>query len=56
MSTSSDTRNPVERLAEEFLDRERRGEHPTLGEYVEHHPDLAAEIREMFPALLRWRS
>ena len=45
-------RNPVELLAEEFLDRKRRGEQPTLREYVERHPDLADEIRDLFPALL----
>ena len=33
MSTSSDASNPVELLAEEFLDRKRpRLEHPTLRE------------------------
>src|SRR5580704_15958616 len=52
MTTSSDARNPVEALAEEFLDRKRRGEHPTLREYVERHPELAVEIRDLFPALL----
>jgi len=52
MNTSSDARNPVEALAEEFLDRKRRGEHPTLREYVERYPELAAEIRDLFPALL----
>jgi hypothetical protein len=52
MTTSSDHRNPVEVLAEEFLDRKRRGETPTLREYVDRHPDLAGDIRELFPALL----
>ncbi len=52
MNTSDDTRNPVELLAEEFLDRKRRGEHPTLREYADRHPDLAAEIQDLFPALL----
>ncbi len=49
---ASDTRNPVEVLAEEFLSRKRQGETPTLREYVDRHPDLADEIRELFPALL----
>jgi WD40 repeat protein/serine/threonine protein kinase/tetratricopeptide (TPR) repeat protein len=52
MTASSDARNPVELLAEEFLDRKRRGEEPTLGEYLERYPDLAGEIRDLFPALL----
>ena len=52
MNTSSDARNPVELLAEEFLDRKRRGEHPTLREYVERHPDLADEIGDLVPALV----
>src|SRR5262245_2137872 len=52
MKTSSGERNPVELLAEEFLERKRRGERPTLQEYLERHPDLAEEIRDLFPALL----
>src|SRR4051812_6263627 len=38
-------------LAEEFIDRYRRGERPPLREYADRHPDLAAEIREVFPAM-----
>jgi eukaryotic-like serine/threonine-protein kinase len=45
-------RNPVEILAEEFLERYRRGERPAVTEYVDRHPDLSEEIREVFPALL----
>jgi WD40 repeat protein/tetratricopeptide (TPR) repeat protein len=52
MTTSSDQRNPVELLAEEFLDRKRRGERPTLQEYLDRHPELADEIRDLLPALL----
>jgi WD40 repeat protein/serine/threonine protein kinase len=52
MPASSDDRNPVERLAEEFLARKRRGEKPTLAEYTAQYPDLAGDIRELFPALL----
>src|SRR5947209_7773408 len=51
-ANSSDDRNPVERLAEEFLARRRRGEHPPLTEYVDRHPEWADEIRELFPALV----
>ena len=43
---------PGRALAEEFLDRKRRGEQPTLAEYVERYPELADEIRDLFPALL----
>src|SRR5215831_6548025 len=52
MTPSSDARNPVELLAEDFLERKRRGEHPTLQDYLERHPELADEIRDLFPALL----
>jgi serine/threonine protein kinase/WD40 repeat protein/Tfp pilus assembly protein PilF len=49
---ASPERNPVEALADEFLNRYRRGEHPSLTEYVRAHPDLADDIRELFPALV----
>jgi hypothetical protein len=52
MSDLSAGRDPVEALVEEFLDRKRRGERPTMDEYVRKHPDLAADIRELFPMLL----
>jgi eukaryotic-like serine/threonine-protein kinase len=42
---------PVDLLAEEFLARYRRGERPSITEYVTQHPDLAEEIREIFPTL-----
>ena len=38
-------------LAEAFSERRRRGERPTVDEYVALHPALEAEIREMFPML-----
>jgi serine/threonine protein kinase/WD40 repeat protein len=38
-------------LAEEFLERFRRGERPSLKEYTDNHPDLAAEIWKVFPAM-----
>jgi hypothetical protein len=52
MSGSCDERNPVEILADEFLARERRGERPSLTEYVVRYPELAAEIHELIPVRL----
>ena len=42
----------IEHLAEEFVARYRRGELPTITEYVAAHPLLATEIRELFPTLM----
>jgi serine/threonine protein kinase/tetratricopeptide (TPR) repeat protein/WD40 repeat protein len=38
-------------LAHEFAERYRRGERPALTEYTSRYPELAAEIRELFPAM-----
>jgi serine/threonine protein kinase/WD40 repeat protein len=53
MSTSgSESRSGlVMELAEEFLDRYRKGQRPPLREYIERHPELADEIRAVFPAM-----
>ena len=48
----SQSRDPVEVLAEEFLERRRRGERPSLKEYTDRYPDMADDIREVFPALV----
>ncbi|MDX2036943.1 MAG: serine/threonine-protein kinase [Isosphaeraceae bacterium] len=45
-------RNPVEILAEEFIERVRSGEAPEIAEYDARRPDLADEIRELFPLLV----
>lgn len=52
MHDGDEPRDPVEELAEEFLQRRRRGEHPSVAEYAETHPGLAERIRNLFPALL----
>ena len=52
MTTPSSERNPVELLAEEFLERYRRGENPELAAYIRQYPEHADEIRELFPVLL----
>jgi serine/threonine protein kinase/WD40 repeat protein/Tfp pilus assembly protein PilF len=38
-------------LAEEFANRYRRGERPSLTEYTDKYPQLAGQIRELFPAM-----
>ena len=43
----------LDRLAEEFADRFRRGERPALKEYTDRYPELAEEIRELFPAMVK---
>ena len=50
-SSSSSDRDPLERLAAEFLDRRRRGENPSPSEYAEQYPQWAEQILEFFPAL-----
>src|SRR5438309_1246231 len=50
--SSSSQRNPVEELAEEFLERCRCGERPTLTEYTNRYPELADQIRRLFPLLI----
>jgi WD40 repeat protein/serine/threonine protein kinase len=45
------SREPVERLAEEYLARLRGGERPDVEEYVARHPELAGPIRDLFSAL-----
>ncbi len=51
MNESVSDRDPVEVLAEEFRGRLRRGERPDVEDYARRHPDLAAAIRDLFPAL-----
>ena len=39
-------------LAHEFAERYRRGERPPVNEYTDRYPDLAGEIRDLFPTLV----
>src|SRR5262249_33804413 len=49
---SSDERDPIELLADEFLGEIRSGGRPAIEEYAARYPDLADAIRDLFPALL----
>ena len=51
MSDTTSDSDPLGPLAESFLDRLRRGEHPALSEFTDRHPELAERIRDLFPAL-----
>jgi serine/threonine protein kinase len=44
--------NLVDDLAEEFARRWREGEQPSIEEYANRFPQWAAQIREVFPAVL----
>ncbi len=49
--TPPDDRDPVDILAEEFADRLRRGEHPSVSDYAAAHPEHAEQLRELLPAV-----
>jgi WD40 repeat protein/serine/threonine protein kinase len=50
-SDSGSEPDPVEALAEEFLERQRRGERPDVAEYARRYPQWADRIRNVFRAL-----
>jgi len=52
MNESSSGPDLLNQLAYEFAERFRRGERPSLTEYTARYPDLAAEIRDLFPAMV----
>ena len=49
--TPLDDRDPIDVLAEEFADRLRRGEHPSVSDYAAANPDHAEQLRELLPAV-----
>lgn len=49
--TPLDDRDPVDVLAEDFADRLRRGEHPSVSDYAAKHPSHAAQLRDLLPAV-----
>jgi serine/threonine protein kinase len=51
MSSFQSNSGVVVELAEEFVDRYRKGQRPSLKEYVDRYPELAAEIKDVFPAM-----
>src|SRR5882724_12093555 len=53
MTEVSADRDPVEVLAEDFVERHRRGDRPALSEYTQRFPEHADAIRTLFPALVK---
>jgi hypothetical protein len=51
-SPSSSGRDPLGLILDSFLARFRKGERPSLTEYISRYPALADEIREVLPALV----
>ncbi len=52
MASSNLDRDPFEALTEEFVERCRQGAPPTIEEYERRHPELASDIRDLFPTIL----
>ena len=51
MSSPDPDREPIEVLVEEFAERCRAGKNPSISEYVERYPELADDIRDLFPSV-----
>ena len=52
MKSNSENRDPVEILAEVFLEELREGKNPSIEDYIKRHPQWADRIRTLFPTLL----
>jgi serine/threonine protein kinase len=52
MADSSADRDPLDRLAEEFVARYRAGGRPSVEEFAARLPGRGDEVRELFPALV----
>ena len=46
-----DDRDPVDIAADEFAERYRHGEYPSVTEYVQRFPEQAEELKELLPAV-----
>lgn len=52
MVKQHEQRNPIEVLAEEFIEQRRTGEAPTIKQFAAAHPELTDEIKRLFPAIV----
>jgi hypothetical protein len=51
MSADPSSPSLLDQLIDSFMERQRRGDRPSIAEYLEKYSELASEIREVFPAL-----
>ena len=51
MADPESMRDPLEVLAAEYIERLRQGESPSIEDYAAQHPELAEEIRDLFPTV-----
>jgi eukaryotic-like serine/threonine-protein kinase len=51
MADQNTERDPLEILAAEYMERLRQGESLSIEEFASQHPEFAADIRELFPAI-----
>ena len=51
MADPATERDPLEVLAAEYMERLRQGQSPSVEDYAAQHPNLAEEIRELFPTI-----
>ncbi|TWT30393.1 Serine/threonine-protein kinase PrkC [Posidoniimonas corsicana] len=52
MVEHTENREPIELLAERFLEDRRQGRRVTIEDYAAAHPDQADEIRDLFPTIV----
>lgn len=52
VTVSGDERDPVEVLAEGFLQQVRAGQDVSIEDYAQRHPELSEQIHAIFPTLL----
>jgi RNA polymerase sigma factor (sigma-70 family) len=53
MSDFDPRRDPLDVLAEDFAERCRRGEQPSVNTYVQKYPQWAGRIRELLPPVAK---
>jgi len=51
MTEPHNRRDPIEELASEFIERIRGGGSPIFDDYLEQYPELAEEMRDLFPTI-----